>query len=92
MPAAGNAGRVGDAMTALDDLCKKRQKTQLEWAILVTLEAGGEATAADAAEERAALKILEDNASVVIDGWKRFGFVSSADMDRLEKALLQCVK
>ena len=79
-------------MTALDDLCKKRQKTQLEWAILVTLEAGGEATAADAAEERAALKILEDNASVVIDGWKRFGFVSSADMDRLEKALLQCVK
>ena len=79
-------------MTALDDLCKKRQKTQLEWAILVTLEAGGEATAADAAEERAALKSLEDNASVVIDGWKRFGFVSSADMDRLEKALLQCAK
>ena len=44
------------------------------------------------AEELAALHGLEESASVVIDGWKRFGFVSSADMDRLEKALQQCAK
>ena len=42
-------------MSALDELLNKSmiKRTQLEWAILVTLERGGEATAADAAQELA---------------------------------------
>ena len=77
-------------MTALDDLCKKRQKTQLEWAILVTLEAGGEATAADAAEELVTLRRVAEAASGVVDNEDAFGYPSLAYIKKLEEALSKC--
>lgn len=77
-------------MSALDDLCKKRQKTPLDWAILVALENGGEATAADAAEELAALRRIAEAASGVVDNEDAFGYPSRTDIKKLEEALSKC--
>ena len=86
-------------MNALDELLNKPKLTrsQLEWAILVTLEHGGEATAMSAAEdlrdilaELAALRRVAEAARGVIDGEQMFGYPSPADMKKLEGALSKC--
>ena len=43
-------------MSALQNIIQKLEKNQLEWAIMVCLEHGGEATAQSAAAELAALR------------------------------------
>lgn len=86
-------------MSALDELVKSPMltRTQLEWAILVTLEHGGEATAAWAAQElemmRSELDLLRRlcyAAENVIQGNALFGYPSPADMKKLEEALSKC--
>lgn len=79
-------------MSALDDLLNKPKLTrsQLEWAILVTLEHGGEATAMSAAEELAAICSVAEAAGNVIDNEQMFGYPSPADMKKLEEALSKC--
>lgn len=78
-------------MSALDELKSKSkiERTQLEWAILVCDEFGGEATAMDAAAELAALrewveKLEASNARLFDDLHNQIHQTVGAEMERDE--------